>query len=105
ESLEPADRPDERVSVGCESERPVDDLLYAGLLEGREMAEAYLERRRDAVDIRLQQLMAEIPGRRLFRPRLASLLVGAHQHTAALLAEIKLAVEVDRMDDLRAGLG
>ena len=39
------------------------------------------------------------------RPRLVGLLVGAHQHAAALLAQIELAVEIDRVDHLLAGLG
>ena len=69
------------------------------------MAEADFERRRDAVDVGLQQFMAEVPRRRKFRPRLAGFLVGAHQHAAALLAEVELAVEIDGMDDLLARFG
>ena len=68
------------------------------------MPEADLERRRDAVDVGLQQLVPEIPGRLEFGPRPVGLLVGAHQHAAALLAEVELAVEIDGVDDLGAGL-
>ena len=104
EAGQAAHRPDQRIAVRREGEGPVDDLLDAGVLEGREMPEADFQRRRDAVDVRLQQFMAEIPRRLELRPRLVGLLVGAHQHAAALLAQVKLAVEIDRMDDLRAGL-
>ena len=58
-------RPDQRIAVGREGEGAVDDLLDAGLLQRREMLEADLERRRDAVEVGRQQLVAEIPRRRL----------------------------------------
>ena len=63
EAGQAAHRADQRVAVGREGEGAVDDLLDAGVLEGREMPEADLQRRRDAVDVGLQQLVAEIPRR------------------------------------------
>ena len=69
------------------------------------MTKPDLQRRRDAIDVGLQQFMAEIPRRHLFRPRLVGLLIGAHQHAAALLAQVKLTVEIDRVDHFLAGRG
>src|SRR5690606_32674645 len=79
-----AHRPDQRVSVRSEGEGPIDDLLDPGFLKGREVTEADLQRRSYAIDIRFQQLMAEIPWRDLFRPWLVGFLIGAHEHAAAL---------------------
>src|SRR5690606_84138 len=104
EPFQATHRPDQRVAVRREGEGAVDDLLYSRLLKSRKMAKTDLQRRRYAVDVGLQQFVAEIPRRRRLRPWLASLLIGAHQHAAALLAQIKLAVEIDRMDDFAAGL-
>ena len=67
------------------------------------MFEPDLERRRDAVDVGLQQLMTEGPRGRVLRPGLAGLLVGAHQHAAAFLAQVQLAVEVDGVQHFLAG--
>ena len=39
--------------------------------------------------------MSEIPRRRHFRPGLAGTLVGAHEHAAALLADVDFALEID----------
>ena len=47
----PADRADQRIAVGREGERAVDDLLDAGALERREMPEADFEAGRDAVEV------------------------------------------------------
>ena len=47
--------------------------------------------------------MAESPRRRVLRPGLAGLLVGAHQHAATFLAQVQLAVEVDGVQHLLAG--
>ena len=80
------------------------------------MAEADFKLRRDALDILCQQFMAEIPGRGDRRPGAAGLLIGAHQHAVAFLAQIDLAVEIDavhqllaarlvELDDLRHVLG
>src|SRR3546814_7312553 len=71
------------------------DLADAGLLEGREMGEADLQGRRDAVEVGLQELMAELPRRLALRPGLAGALIGPHQHAAALLAGVDLALGVD----------
>jgi hypothetical protein len=67
------------------------------------MPEADLERGRDPVDIGLQQLVAELPRRLDLRPGLAGLLVGAHQHALALLAQVELAVEIHGVQHLLAG--
>ncbi len=103
ETRQAAHRPDQRIAIGCESERAIDDLLDAGVLKRREMPETHFQRRRDTVDVRLKQFVAEIPGRRLLGPWLSCLFVGAHQHAAALLAQIEFAVKINRMDDFRAG--
>ena len=97
-------RPDQRVAVGREGEGAVDDLLDAGVRDAGEMLEADLQRRRDAVEVGLQQLVAEIPRRVDRRPRLAGLLVGAEQDAVALLARVDLALEVEHADHLAAGL-
>src|SRR5437899_434068 len=104
EARQAAHRPDQRIAVGRKGEGAVDDLLDAGLLEGGKMAEADFQRRRDAIDVRLEQLMAEVPRSLEFGPGFVGLFVGAHQHAAALLAQIELAVEIDCVDDLGAGL-
>src|SRR5476651_2135470 len=88
EVSEAPDRPNERIAVRRESEGAIDDLADADLAEFGEMFERGLEARRDAVEIVGQQVLPEIPWRLPFRPRLASLLVGADQHAAAFLAHI-----------------
>src|SRR5207245_9431316 len=97
------DRTDERIAVEREGEGAVDDLLDAGLLDAGEMLEADLQRRRDAVDIGLQQFMAEIPRRVHRRPWLAGLLISAEQDAVALLAGVDLALEVHHAQHLAAG--
>ena len=102
--LEAAHRPDERVAVRREGEGAVDDAPDAGAPERREMLEADLEARRDALEVVLEQLVPEFPGRLPLRPRHAGALVGADQHAAAaLLAHVDLAVEVDDMQHLLFG--
>ncbi len=96
-------RADQRVAVRREGEGAVDDLLDAGLLDAGKMLEADLQRRRDAVEVGRQQLVAEIPGRVDRRPRLAGLLIGAEQDAVALLARVDLALEVEHADHLAAG--
>ena len=99
--LQAPHRPDQRVAVRREGEGAVDDLLDAGALERREMLEADLEARRDALEVVRQQLVAEIPGRLALRPGHAGALVGAEQHAAAaLLAHVDLALEVDDVQHL-----
>ena len=66
------------------------------------MLEADLQRRRDAVDVGLQQFVAEVPRRVHRRPRLARLLVRAEQDAVALLARIDLALEVEHADQFAA---
>ena len=51
----------------------------------------------------MQQILPEIPRRRLRRPRRRRLLVGAEQQPAAFLPGVDLAGEVDGVDDLLAG--
>ena len=69
------------------------------------MLEPDFQRWRDAVDVRCQQLVAEVPWRIDRRPRLARLLVGAEQHAVALLASVDLALEVEHANHLAAGAG
>ena len=104
EARQPAHRPDEWIAVRREAERTVDDPLDAGLLEGREMLEPDFQRGRDTVEVRLQQFVAEIPGRADRRPGPARLLIGPHQHAAAFLAQVDFALEVHDMQHLAARL-
>ncbi len=67
------------------------------------MLEADLEAGCDAVDVGLQQLVAELPRGLAQGPGHAGLFVGAHEHPAAFLPKVELAVEIDRVDDLLAG--
>jgi hypothetical protein len=69
------------------------------------VAEADFERRRDAVEIGRQQLMAEIPRRVDRRPGLTGLLVGAEQDAGALLAGVDLALEINDANQFAAGPG
>ena len=103
EPVESPDRTDERVAVRRERERPVHDLLDPCVLERREMLEADLERGRDPVDVLGEELVAEVPRCLVDRPRHARLLVRPHEHAAAFLPEIELAVEVDDVDHFLAG--
>ncbi len=105
EAGQPGHRAHQRVAIGGKGEGAVDDLLDPGAFEGREMAEPDFQRGGDTVDIGLQQFMPERPWRLLFRPGHAGAFVGAHQHAAAFLAQVKLAVEIDGMDDLFPGSG
>ena len=98
-----AHRPDQRIAIRREGEGAVDDAADAGLVEGREMAEADFQLAGNALDILGQQFMAEIPGRGDRRPRAAVLFIGAHQHAVAFLADIDLAVEIDAMHQFLAG--
>ena len=100
EVRQPRHRPDQGVAVGGEGEGAVDHLLDPGVLQGRIVAEAGLQRRGDPVEVRLQQLVAEVPGRGFRRPWLAGLLVGAEQHAAALLPRVDLAGQVEDADHL-----
>ena len=97
-----AHRPDQRIAVRREGEGAVDDLADAGLVEGREVAEADFQLAGDALQVLGQQFMAEIPRGLDGRPRTAVLFIGAHQHAVALLADIDLAVEVDAVHELAA---
>ena len=67
------------------------------------MLEAHFERGRDAVNVGRQQFVAERPRCFMFGPGLACLLIGAHEHPAALLPQVQLAVEVDGVQHLLAG--
>ena len=96
-------RANQRVAVRREGEGAVDDLLDAGLLDAGEMPEADLQRRRDAVEVWRQQLVAEIPRRVDRRPRLAGLLISAEQDAVALLAGVDLTLEVEHADHLAPG--
>ncbi len=59
------------------------------------MREPDLETGRDALQIIRQQILPKIPGRGDRRPGDPGALVGAHQHAAALLAQIDFALEID----------
>ena len=100
--LEAADRPDQRIAVRSEHERPVDHLLDADLAERREVLEADRQIVGDPVKVRLQQLVPEVPRRGLGRPRHAALLIGPEHGAAMLLAHVDLAAEIDRVHHLLA---
>ena len=59
----PAHGAHNRIAIGGECERPVDDLFDACILKGREMFEPDFKAGRDPVDVGLQQLMAKVPWR------------------------------------------
>ena len=59
------------------------------------MSEPDFQRRRDAIEIVLEQILTEVPRRRFRRPRHAGAFVGAHQHAAAFLAHVDLTLEID----------
>ena len=59
------DRPQARVAVGAEHERPVDDRLDAGLREDREVLETTFEVVREVLEVWCEQLHAEVPRRLL----------------------------------------
>ena len=99
------DRPDERVAVGRERERPVDHPLDPRRRHGRVVLERDLQRGGDAVEVGRQQLLVEGPRRDLRRPRHARLLVRAHQHPTLLLADVDLALEVEGHRQLVTALG
>src|SRR3546814_13246616 len=84
----------------CSSD--LDDLLDAGRLERREVVEGHGEVAGDAVEIRRQQLVAEVPRRMLGRPGHAVALVSAHDEARVLLAHVDLGAEV-RSEERRVG--
>ena len=99
---EAAHRTDEWVSVWCEGEGAVDDLLYAGILERRKMFETQFERRRDAIDVRGEQIVSEIPRRLGLGPWDAGFLISPHQHAAALLPQVQFTIKIDGVQHLSA---
>jgi hypothetical protein len=96
-ALHALDRADQRVAVGAERERAVDELLDAGAADQREVLERPLELGGDAVEVVGEQLEHEVPRRLLRGPRPVVLLVGAEQDALALLAGVDLAGEVDHV--------
>jgi hypothetical protein len=73
---------------------------HPGRADRRKVLEADFEARRDALEIVRQQVLAEVPGRLDRGPGHAGALVGSHQHPAAFLAQVDLALEVDRVQRL-----
>ena len=67
------------------------------------MPESHLERRCNAVQVGLQQLLAKAPGRGLGRPGHAGLLVGAQHNALAFLAQVALGTKVDHVGNVLAG--
>src|SRR5882757_2486342 len=61
------------------------------------MFEPHLEARCDALEIIGQQVLAKVPWSRDRRPGNARALIGAHEHTPALLADVNLPLEIDGM--------
>ena len=100
EVAQPRHRPDQRIAVRREGERAVDHPLDAGARDRREVREGDLEAGRDAVEVRRQQLVAEVGRRGARRPGPAGLLIGAEHEALAFLSGIDLALEVDRVGQL-----
>ena len=98
EVAQAAHRADQRVAIRREGKGAVHDLFDARLAELREVLETHLEAGRDAVKVIRQQVLAEVPGGFLGRPRHAGFLVGADQHAAALLAQVDLSFEIDAVE-------
>ncbi len=98
------DGPDQRVAVRREGERPIDDAAEPDRLHRRVVLERDRKLGRDAIDVVLEELRTEVPGRLAWGPRHACLLVRAHQHRAAFLADVDLAGEVERHRHLVTGL-
>jgi len=94
------DRADQRVAVGAERERAVDELLDARFADQREVLERLLQLGGDAVEVVGEQLEHEVPRCLLRCPRPVVLLVGAEQDALALLAGVDLAGEVDHVRQL-----
>ena len=100
EAGEAADRTEQRVAVGGEGERAVDDLFDTGVLEHGEVTKADVERLCDPVEVGGEEPHAEVPRCLLDRPWFAALLVRAEQQPAAFLTHVDLAAEVDAVQDL-----
>ena len=98
--LHAPDRPDQRIAVGREGERTVDDFADADAPERREMLEADLEVRREPLEVVGQKLHGKVVRRFQRRPDDPMRLVGADQRPAALLAHVDLAGIVGGVDDL-----
>ena len=96
------DRAHQGVAVGCEGEGAVDHALDAGVFQGGEMLEGDFQRRRDAVQVGLQQLLAKTPRGGAGGPWHTGLLVHAEHHALAFLAQVTFGAEVDHVTDLFA---
>jgi hypothetical protein len=93
--VRPGTGPTSGLPSGAKVKGPLMICLMPAFSSAGKCSEADFQRRRDAVEIRRQQLVAEIPRRVDRRPGLAGLLIGAEQHALALLAGVDLALEID----------
>ena len=93
-------RPDQRVAVRREGERAVDHALDAGLGQHRVAAEREIDRVADALEVFVEQLVAEVPARAVDRPGDAILLVKTDHQAPALLAQVALALGIHHVRQL-----
>ena len=96
------DRAHQGVAVGGEGEGAVDHALDAGVFQSGEVLEGDFQRRRDAVQVGLQQLLAKTPRGGAGGPRHTGLFVDAEHHALAFLAQVTFGAEVDHVTDLFA---
>ncbi len=80
---------------GANVNGPFTTFLMPAGAQPRKVREAHFQTRRDALQIIRQQILTEVPGRVHRRPRNAGAFVSAHEHAAALLAQVDFAFEVD----------
>ncbi len=93
-------RADQRIAVRGEGEGAVDPFPDADILQHGKSLEADGEFGRDAVDVRRQQVHAEIPIGAFGLPMARIALVDAEQHAFAFLLQIGEALEVGDGGDL-----
>src|SRR5262249_10652540 len=97
-------RTHQRIAIRRKCEWPVDDAADARVCPRREVPVADLERRGNAIQVRLEQLRSKVPRRRPGAPGYAGALVRTQYHSLALLAHVDLRLEVDGMRQLVTAL-
>ena len=102
--LRPRIGPTSGLPSGAKVNGPLTTLRMPTSAKRREVLEADLQARRNALQVIRQQALGEVPGRLPRRPGHAGALVGPEQHAAALLAHVDLALEVDAVQLLLAAL-
>ena len=94
-----------RVTVRRERERPVHDFADSCGVKGRKAGEPLLERPRQAIEVRRQQIgLPVVPRGTAHGPWRSGRLVHTEQDTAPLLAHVHLAIEVHDDRQLLGGV-